>query len=733
MQKIWLLKLDWDDELPEDITKSWLQLKTDLTSLNDLQVKRHVICKNHVSIELHGFCDASQKTYAACIYMRSIDRDNKVHVSLLCAKTKVAPVKQKLTAPRLELCSALLLSRLLKKVSDALSINYDIHLWCDSQIVLCWIQTQSTLLKQFVANRVKEIQTLTKPSHWKYVNTKENPADIASRGMLPSILIKSILWWHGPHWLTCEKSQWPIFSSEITMPMPEMKKQFITLSTIETVSFPFNRYSNLITVKRVMAYCLRFLNRNSSGEPLTASELEVSLNRLLKIAQSQSFPEEIHLLRKDKALGKSNKLSSLSPFLDNDGLLRVGGRLNNSDLPFDAKHPILISGKHHLTRLIFLDAHKKLLHAGPQLLLATVRRSYWATSGMTTAKVITRNCITCFKLKPASFNPIMADLPQRRVNISNPFHTTGVDYAGPFIIKDRKGRGCKLIKGYICLFVCFTSKAVHIELVTSLSSESFIAALRRFVCRRGKPSHIYSDNATNFTAANKELVHLQNFVYGIRDEIQNHCANEHIQWHFIPPGSPHFGGIWESGIKSTKFHLYRVLNNTKLTFEEFYTVIVQIEATLNSRPLYPLSPDPNDLQPLTPSHFFIGRPLTTVSDPKLEEIPMNRLARFQFLQQLNQGFWKRWSTEYLSHLQQRFKWTESITNIPVGSLVLIKHENLAPCHWPLGRIVEVHPGNDGVVRVATLKTTRGLLKRAVHKLCPLPLPDVDMDTSAAAV
>lgn len=380
-----------------------------------------------------------------------------------------------------------------------------------------------------------------------------------------------------------------------------------------------------------------------------------------------------------------------------------------------------------MTKLILTHEHKRLLHCGPQLLLATVRQTYWPTSGMNAVKAITRNCVKCFKVKPQSITSIMADLPKQRVTAMTPFHVTGVDYAGPFNLKDRKGRGCKIIKCYICVFICFSSKAMHLELVSDLTTESFIASLRRFASRRGKPAHIYSDNGTNFVGAQKQLKDLYNFILNSTNDITNICAHENISWHFIPPNAPHFGGLWESGVKRVKYHLQRVLGNVTLTYEEFLTVLVQIEAILNSRPLHPLSSDPNDLQPLTPSHFLIGKPMITVPDPSLKDIQMNRLTRFQLLQQLNQHFWKRWSTEYLSCLQQMRKWKEESTNLKLDTPVIIKNDNLPPCTWLIGRVVDVHPGPDNIIRVASVKTAKGIMKRPITKICPLPIPEGDSE------
>lgn len=295
------------------------------------------------------------------------------------------------------------------------------------------------------------------------------------------------------------------------------------------------------------------------------------------------------------------------------------------------------------------------------------------------------------------------------------------------MIKNKDGRGAKLVKAYICVFVCCATKAIHLELVTSLSTEHFMAALRRFISRRGKPSNIYSDNATNFVGACSELKYFLN-NHQFKNSIINDLATDAINWNFIPPRSPHFGGQWEAGVKAIKHHLKRVALNASFTYEQYYTLLTQIEAVLNSRPLSPLSPDPEDLNPLTPAHFLVGRNLTAPPEEDLGNTTKNRLTKFKHIQQIQQHFWRRWHKEYLNELQVRTKWKANCAQLlRPGVLVLIKEDNLPPMKWMLGRVQEVHPGSDGVTRVATLQLSNGsTLKRAARNICVLPVSDTNV-------
>lgn len=731
IQRLWQYKLSWDESIPLDLNTRWLQFRDQLPELNSLMIPRHVLQRNYKTVELHGFSDSSENAYGACIYIRSIDETGNITSNLLCAKSRVAPLKST-TLPRLELCAAVLLAHLARKVRDSLTIKFEKYLyWSDSTIALCWIKGSSSKWKTFVGNRVADIQSLTSTDDWHHINTKENPADLLSRGTTTHELCNSKLWWHGPAWLSLDSSNWPApLKITVDENIPEKRKDAITF-TVQFKSFDmFTKYSSLTKLQRVLAYILRFINNTKMPRNertignLTVTELDQSLLRCVKIAQHETFLNEIQCIKNETALPRKSKLLCLNPFLDASDILRVGGRLHQSKFAYDKKHPFILPSKHPLTTMIVRREHLKLLHCGPQLLLASLRERFWIPNGRNVVRQIYHKCIPCFKAKPRDTNFIMGSLPEPRVVTSYPFETTGIDYAGPILIKDKRSRGYKLVKSYIALFICFSTKAMHLEVVTDLTSENFIAALRRFVARRGKPSSIYSDNGTNFVGANAALSEFNKFVTSdkISSHISNTLSNEGISWSFIPPKSPHFGGLWEAGVKSIKHHLYRVVGNAHLTYEEVSTVLTQIEAVLNSRPLCPLTTDPTDLTPLTPAHFLVGRTLTSAPDPNVLHIPENRLNIYQRMQSIIQHFWKRWSNEYVPNLQVRCKWQSTYQNLlQPGAMVLLKEDNLPPLRWKLGRVTELHPGPDGVVRVISVQCTNGLFKRAVTKVCVLPL------------
>ncbi|XP_066261289.1 uncharacterized protein [Euwallacea similis] len=725
---LWLEKLSWDDPVPRDIAMAWTTFAAELRFLNELKISRHAIGENAKSIEMHCFSDSSEKAYGACIYLRSLNEIGETNVCLLASKAKVAPL-QTVTLPRLELCGALVASRLAKKISQSLRLKLEkICFWTDSTIVLGWIKTAPNKLKTFVGNRVAEIQETTSSDTWRHVPSQLNPADYLSRGLRCSEIKNVDVWWNGPRFLCLPETEWPKTSGK-SDELPDLRKArtYCANSTLQGGgNYVVERFSNLLKLKRILALLHRFAHncRKGSGKrrygPLSKGEIEHAFKMLIKQVQEDSFYEEFESIKGNK-IKSSSKIISLKPFIDEFGLLRVGGRLTNAKFSFEKKHPLILPRRHHLSNLIFTYEHMKLYHCGPQHLLASIRESYWPLAGRSLAKQIVHKCLRCFRYNPKMLRPIMGDLPEQRVTPNQPFDVIGVDYAGPFLLKSRSGRGAKLSKSYISLFICFLTKAVHLELVTDLSKESFILSLRRFVARRGKPSVVYSDNGTNFVAAHSELKDLGQFIIQHNDELTSKLCNEGIEWHFIPPQSPHFGGLWEAGVKSMKFHLKRVVSSTPLTFEHFYTLLSEVEAIMNSRPLSPLSSDPEDLTPLTPGHLLIGRQLSSWLSADLRSLPTNRLSLYQHLQQLRQHIWSRWSKEYVAELQQRIKWRQNYDSLTEGSLVLVKDDNAPPMRWKLGKIVEVFRGKDRVARVAYIKTQSGIIKRCFSKICPLPV------------
>ncbi|GFX39617.1 integrase catalytic domain-containing protein [Trichonephila clavipes] len=720
---------------------AWQTLDDCLTldTKDNLRIPRLVLdsTNDEVSdlIEIHIFCDASKLAYSAAAYVK-VRKQNEVLVNLIASKTRVAPLKA-VTLPRLELLGALVAARLSSRVQEIVRKKKECKVfhWTDSKIVLFWIKGSSKRWKQFVANRVQEISELTDPDSWFHCSGQDNPSDFLSRGLSVDTLISNNKWWTGPAFLRTDElpktvSECPELN-EVDY-LPELKSKDSKEHTVLTLNFNqtffdhlLSRSNKFLTIVRVLSFLYRFLFNirnptNKKTGPLTSDEMKEAEIYLMKQVQLSSFYKEIRAMQNGDDICNKSKILNLSPFLDDKGIIRVGGRLKHSRLPYTSKHPILLPAKSKLTIIIVKYYHEKYFHLGPQHLLYQVRLKYWPIHGRNICRKVVHNCVICFKFNPKICSQKMGDLPKERITPEKVFNSTGIDLCGPFFIKNKYQRKGPEIKVYVCIFICLVTKAIHLEIISDLTSQALIAALKRFISRRGKCHKIFSDNGTNMIGANREIKALSKLVRDREESLFAFFAEEGIEWSFIPPRSPNWGGLWEANIKSLKYHFKRVAGNSKFSYEELLTLITQIEAILNSRPLTPLSSDVDDLEVLTPAHFLIGRPITAIVEPSLLQCESNRLNVWQRITKSVQTIWKRWSLSYLNSLQQRKKWIVNKENLKLGDMVLIREENL-PCKWLLGRVVKIYMGKDKKVRVVDIKTGKGIYKRSINRLSILPI------------
>jgi hypothetical protein len=736
MKTLWELKLKWTDLLPEQQLNEWKEFQDNIETLNEIKIDRHMLLLNPIHIEMHGFCDASESGYGAVIYLRSTDAVGNVQVSLLCSKSRVSPPKQKSIA-RLELCSATLLSKLITRMHSVLRSNInETILWSDSMITLYWIKTMPSKLGTFVGNRVAFIQEHTEKFVWKHIRTDENPADMISRGLMPQDIKDCTIWWSGPSFFTSDVTQWP--ESLITIDendavyISEFKRCFVASITNDMCEYIQSRFSSLRKLVGVIANVKRFIHNVRSKRTgsarrvgsLSIEELDQARFHIIRILQQEMFPLEYKFFVKlreninlqDKFPKKSN-LHQLAPFMDTDGLIRTRGRIAKSDvLSFDQKHQIILP-EGRFTKLIVRDLHQKHAHPGRKHMLSLVREQYWPLRVGSTINQVAHECIKCFRVNPKLIQQFMGSLPPARVTSSPPFSSTAVDYTGHFSIKSGLARNSSSTKSYIAVFKCMSTGAIHLELVTSLSTPSFEMTYDRFISRRGNCREIYSDNATNFEGTDNDF---KKIISETEVHLAEYLKDRSIEWKFSPPRAPHYGGIYESGVKTIKRHLKRILDDHLFTFEEFTTILCRVEAIVNSRPLTPMSEDPHDLQVLTPGHFLIGRPLVARPERNYIFIKENRLKKYELMQQVQQKFWDSWYHDYLHHLQQRPINFRDVQEVLVGDMVLLKDTNLPPLKWLMGRIVEVFPDQHKVVRQVRVQTIHGIKDRHVKYLCLLP-------------
>lgn len=732
LQEIWRLPngSTWDSALPEYITKQWLLIFSDLTSPVPIEVPRWLkMSGRNEKLEIHAFCDASNLAYACCVYLRVIRDDHLTFCNLIAAKTKVAPVKTT-TIPRLELCGATLLAKLVTRCIRAMSLDdCQIFAWCDSKIVLAWIATHPSKWVTFVANRVSEIQQSVDAGLWRHIATKQNPADIASRGSSVQELKKSTLWWHGPSFLSSSSAPSP--NQNVKLPIdsaPEKRKcvkiHQITAPKENRVLSWFSEYDKLL---RFTCRVIRWLNKTRkhsvSTIPIDAKEIENAEKRWIKLVQREHFGHEMGRLVSKSGLPKTSSLFALNPFVDDEGFLRMNGRVKNADL-LQQKTSIILPANSCLVTLIIGEAHEQTaLHGGVQLTLRALRERFWILHARNQVKKLVGKCVLCFRRKTKLLTQQMAELPSFRTQQAKPFTFVGCDYAGYFEIKTSERKNAPTTKAYIALFICLTTKALHLELVCDLSTAEFIMALENFIARRGIPNVLYTDNATNFIGAEREINVLHDQMLSQENEVTRMLAHNRITFRHTPARASHMAGIWERSVGLVKYHLKRVMTNTKMTARKFDYVLKQIECCLNSRPLWAITPNSDDIEVITPSHFFNFQAINTLPRPDLTHIQMNRLSQYQYLYRLYTDFWKGWSKEYLDQLQPRSKWGNKQPNACVGQIVVISEENIPPSRWPIGKITAVYPARDGLIRTVDVLCKGSTLKRPIHRLGMLPIID----------
>lgn len=726
MQEIWKSSTanNWDTPLPNHLIAKWAQVYEQLCLPIPIQVTRWLgLMDESDQVEIHGFCDASTKAYAAAVYIKISRPNGQIITNLVAAKTKLAPIKT-VSIPRLELCGAVLLTKLFTRCVKALSLNNaETHVWTDSMIVLAWIAACPSRWSTFVAHRVTTIQTELPSLNWKHVPTEHNPADIASRGAMIHELVNSKLWWHGPKFLSTE-TDWP---DQTSLPLcddvPETKKEVQIFRVITPESNDvLERFSKLTSLLRFTAYAMRWCCREKRFTgPLKASEIARARLKWTHVVQQDMFAADIDSIkRKNKA--STSVMQQLSPFIDSAGVLRMNGRVGNADI-MHQKTAIILPDKHHFTKLIIEEAHTDVLHGGVQLTLRKLRDTYWIIHARSQVQKVVHKCITCFRDRKPMMGQKMADLPPFRTEQARPFAFVGCDYAGFFHIKTSTRRNSPLTKAYIALFICMTTKAIHLELVCDLSTAEFVMAFENFVARRGMPQLLYTDNGTNFIGAAKEIKSQIDQMFAQNNSLTRMLAKNNIEFKTIPARAPHMGGLWERAVGSVKYHLRRVLKETKLNARQFDHVLKQIEACLNSRPLWAVSGECDDVEVITPSHFFNFQAITTLPRPDIAHIPINRLDQYQYLYRLYCDFWKAWANEYLHQFQSRTKWQLAQPNAVMGQIVLVSEDNLPPSKWAYGKIVNTYPAKDGLVRAVDVKCGKNVLRRPIHKLALLPTPD----------
>ena len=732
-QELWELDLPWDMPVPPDIEARFRRWLSDIEIIKNWSIPR---CYTPIGwsgvekFELHAFGDASPKSYGACVYLVAFLPGGSKSSNLVMAKARQAPLKGKLTIPRLELMAALLCARLVKYVKSSLKLECEFTCYSDSKISLAWIQGDVSRWKQWVANRVKDILKDTKPENWRYCPTDQNPADLLTRGISADELIHSHLWLHGPSFLLssqipeevvfyteeeCIKAKTKVSANltvstessadvkhDSTKSSADVKHASVESSADNvTPLFDVQRWSSLNKAVRVVAKVQRFVHNFIATYHLKSkSDCRISAYTAEELAHAKL------MLIKDVQrvdMAKLKKLSKLSPFLARDGLLRVQGRIEKSALSYEEKHPILLLGSSPLSILLTRFTHFLLKHAGVPLMLTQLRNEYWIVGGRRVAKDVKRFCTACQRQDARPGGEVLPDLPFDRVNKAVPFEVMGMDHGGPLYCLDTGNR-----KHYILVMTCAVTRAIQLELVDSMTGMTTCRCLRRLAARRGLPRTVYSDNHKGFERCQVLIVEEFGAIAP--------------KWKFIAPLSPWRGGWWERLVGTVKSALKKTLGRLLVCREELETILFEVEACINSRPLTFVSDEIDGTEPLTPAHFLLGHGrgfYSSVPTGDDAECKVDLAASFECRKCTVNQFWKIWSQDYIRSLPCS-KGSAKPGLLKPGSLVLLQ-ENSPRMKWPLGVVDQVFTSSDGLVRTVDVRTKNGNFLRSIPKLHALEL------------
>uniref|UniRef100_A0AAG5DPQ0 Integrase catalytic domain-containing protein n=1 Tax=Anopheles atroparvus TaxID=41427 RepID=A0AAG5DPQ0_ANOAO len=722
IQDLWRAGTGWDDEIRDIQLVDWRRWIKMFPCIRDLRIPRCYFSRateqSYASGELHVFVDASPLAYSCVVYLRIVDSQGLPRCTLIAGKAKVAPLKP-VTIPKMELQACIMGARMMKFAIEYHPIPIVRRtLWTDSSVALSWIRADPRNYRPYVAHRVAEIQDITTVEEWRWVPTLMNPADEATKWGSGPYFKEESKWFHGPTFLLSPEADWPTTPRALGSPTEEMRATLLLL--VEWVPLlKYERFSKWERLLRTMAYVRRFASNIQPGRarkigPLTQEELMMARVELLRQVQNEAFPDEVAELMTDSpTIEKTSSIHTYCPIMDERGLIRQQSRLATADhLEYDVRFPIILPRQHPCTTLLVEKLHRKYRHAHSETVVNEIRQEYAIPKLRPLVKRIIRNCCYCKVRRTIPAPPRMAALPKARLAIFEPpFSRTGVDYFGPFLIKQGRAN----VKRWVALFTCLTTRAVHLEVACDLSTASLILCVRRFVCRRGPPKEIYSDNGTNFQGAARIL----------RNEISQGMletfTDENTRWQFIPPGAPHMGGAWERLVRSVKAAIGDAYTEGKLSHEEFETMLAEAEAIVNSHPLTYLPLDSAESEALTPNHFLLG---SSSGRKSWDETPLTRRGAskeaWAGIKLHIARMWQRWLKEYLPELRKQTKWFEETRPLQEGNVVLIADENRRN-RWVRGRVTEPITGADGRIRQAYVKTTHGILRRPVTKLVVLDI------------
>ncbi|XP_061725398.1 uncharacterized protein LOC133531282 [Cydia pomonella] len=716
MQEVWRTGIDWDTPIPVSLAPAWRSFIENVQQLRDLEIPRHVPAFNREAY-MHVFCDASEKIYAAAVYLVSTNPDGTRTSALVAAKARVSPLRV-VSIPRMELQSCVLATRLAETiVKESDYVIKDKFFWSDSKTALTWIRSDPRRYKTFVAHRLAEIENTTTPANWRWVPSAANVADDATRG-IPAQFGATHRWFIGPDFIRESEEHWP--TEKTPAPVADTGEERINKLVcsigITRNKFEYlpevSRFSKFVRLVRATAKILvaaevfkaALLSKKTDTE-INKGHLNLAEILLIRRSQHAAFPEEIKLLETGRALPKKSPLHKIAVKLDKNGVIVLNARIDK-----DVHIPVL-HAKEGVVKLLIHHFHALFNHGNHSTVINELKQRYYIIGLRGSIRYLTNKCQWCRTYKGTTLKVPVGDLPPERLQANQPpFTAAAVDLFGPMNITIGRRRE----KRWGVLYTCLTTRAVHLELAASLSASSMILSLRRMIARRGTPTVLYSDNATNFYGAERELAEAKRTL---PDSLKPFLTERAITWKKIPPGNPSAGGAWERLVGSVKTALKVILKERAPHEEVLHTLLLESEHIVNSRPLTPVNPD-LDVEALTPNHFLIGRssamsPLGVFTDTAMS------LSSWKTAQTLADHFWRRWQKEYRPSLLPRPGAHQNVQKLHTGDIVIIADGSMPRGTWPRGEIAQLFPGPDGHVRVAIVRTRAGDVRRPVSRLIPI--------------
>ena len=722
--------LGWDDKLPEEFRTEWDAWMQEIRRLSSVKVRRTYRPHDFGPVrrsELHVFTDASQESIGYVLYLRQFGEGVDASVAFVFGNSRVAP-RSATTIPRLELCAAVAAAQCTQYTLSEIDLQVDlVRYYTDSLVVKGYLNNKKKRFSRFVTSRVSRILASSTPDQWVYVPSNLNPADAATRGHTPEELQASS-WFCGPEFLRTggdfEGIGGEVTPTDLPETILEAKVLAANAGTPNPVLQRLVKFSSWGRMKKIATRVFVAVQRFKQKEISMEEASRQAGDYILREVQRKGFPEVYENLEAKKPIGKENKMLPLNPWMDTKGIIKVGGRLQRSDLSSEEKHPIILPPKDPVTCAILSDCHESSKHQGRHLTMAALRRAgFHIMNPKNQLTSFLANCVICRWLRRNTEDQLMAQLPRPRTERTAPFEKSGMDVFGPYYVTDGKTtrRTVATKKVWVLLITCFYSRAVHLELIGSLDTPTMLLAFRRFTAIRGTCHKIWTDKGTNFAGAANQI---ENKID--QDALRDGLFSKGCTWEFTPTAAPHMGGVWERMVGSVKRVLdatLLLLKTRHLSRDEFSTVIQESAAIVNHTPLGEISCDPTEPFPVSPAMLLNLRESTGGAQQETSEADLLSYGsrRWRRVQHLSQQFWLGWRKDYLAKQQARAKWLRPKRNLMVGDIVLMR-EKAPRMTWPMAIVEEANPSADGLVRKVIIRlkpTPQGRTQRkekAIHDL-----------------